>query len=66
MCRQWTNWQTFVRKFFHVGQIVSTLLVSCHMTYMISSVLGDIHQYKSVDGHIWMYISEGTENCFPC
>ena len=24
--------------------------------------LGTVYQYKSVDGNIWMYIAEGTEN----
>ena len=32
------------------------------MNYTSSNVLGKVHQYKSMDGHLWMYISEGTEN----
>ena len=27
--------------------------------------VGNAPQYKSVDGHIWMYIAEGTENWLP-
>ena len=65
MCHQWTTRQTFVWKLFQVEKIRSTLLVWCYMTYTSSNVLGTVHQYKSVDGHIWMYIAERTENWLP-
>ena len=55
-------WQTFVRKLFQAEQSGSTLLVWCYMTYTSSNVLGNFNQYKSVDGHIFMNIAEGTEN----
>ena len=35
------------------------------MTYTRSNVLGNVHQYKSMDGNIWMYFAEGTENWLP-
>ena len=43
---------TFVRKLFQVEQSGSTLLVRRYMTYTSSNVLGNVHQYKSVDGHL--------------
>ena len=43
----------------------STLLVRGYMTYMSSNMLRHVHQYKSADGHLWMYISEGTEKWLP-
>ena len=52
--------------FFQAEQSGSTLLVRCYMTYTSSNVLGNFHQYKSVDGHLWMYIAEGNENWLPC
>ena len=62
MCHQWTTQKTFVRNLFQVDQSESTLLVRCYMTYTSINVLGNVHQYKSVDGNLWMHISEGTEN----
>ena len=35
------------------------------MTYTISNVMGNVHQYKSVDGHLWINIAEGTEKWLP-
>ena len=29
-------------------------------------MLGTGHQYKSVDGHLWVYIDKGIENWLPC
>ena len=66
MCHQWTTQKKFVLKLFQVDQRGSTLLVRCYMTYTINNVLGAVHQYKSVDGHLWMYIDEGTENWLLC
>ena len=31
------------------------------MTYKSSNVFGTVHQYKSVDGNLWMYIAEGLK-----
>ena len=53
------------KKLFRVEQSGSILLVRCYMNYTSSNMLGNIHQYKYVDGHLWMYISEGTENWLP-
>ena len=47
------------------GESGITLLVRCYMTYKSSNVLGTVNQYKSVDGHIWIYISEGDEKWLP-
>ena len=66
MCHQWTTRQKFVQKLFQVEKSGSILLVRCYMTYTVSNVLGTAHQYKSMYGHLWMYIAEGTENWLSC
>ena len=35
------------------------------MTYTSINVFGNVHQQNSMDGHMWMYIAEGTENWLP-
>ena len=65
MCHQWTTRKKFVRKMSQVEKSGSTLLVRCYMTYTRSNVLGNIHEYKSMDEHLWMYIVEGDVNWLP-
>ena len=66
MCHNCTTRQKFVRNLFQLDQIRSTLLVMCYMNHMSSNVLVNVHQYKSVDGHLWMCIADGTEKWLPC
>ena len=32
------------------------------MNYTSSNVLVNVHQYKYVDGHLWVYVAEGLKS----